>query len=215
MLQISLTLIVKMITGLEDLHELENEVEEDPLLAMFCTIESDDTPSVSTLSRDVERYSVTERRGSYKLILQWLEELKLIEGRVASVDSSKIYTEGEVQEETAEVYDYLKKEKKKGYKIFAIYDPICGILIDFRLFHINKADNPNLIPLIKSARDILGKSTLKKVYFDRGFYDGKHFDWRNKNHILFVCRGKQGTKVADQVSEIPADLHPFALQRES
>jgi len=30
MLQIGLTLIVKMITGLEDLHELENEVEEDP-----------------------------------------------------------------------------------------------------------------------------------------------------------------------------------------
>jgi hypothetical protein len=47
LLQISLTLIVKMITGLEDLHELENEVEDDPLLAMFCTIENDDTPSIS------------------------------------------------------------------------------------------------------------------------------------------------------------------------
>jgi hypothetical protein len=45
MLQISLTLIVKMITGLEDLHELDNEVEDDPLLAMFCTIENDDTPA--------------------------------------------------------------------------------------------------------------------------------------------------------------------------
>ena len=31
--------------GLEDLHELENEVEEYPLLAMFCTIENEDTPS--------------------------------------------------------------------------------------------------------------------------------------------------------------------------
>jgi hypothetical protein len=205
MLQISLTLIVKMITGLEDLHELENEVEDDPLLAMFCTIENDNTPSISTLSRDVERYSVTELRESYKPIIQWLEELELIEGRVASVDSSKIYTEGKIQEGTAEVYDYLKKDKKKGYKIFAIYDPICGILIDFRLFPINKADNPNLIPLIKSARDILGKSTLKKVYFDRGFYDGEHFDWLNKNHIQFVCRGKQRTKVAEQVSEIPME----------
>jgi len=205
MLQISLTLIVKMITGLEDLHELENEVEEDPLLAMFCTIENDDTPSISTLSRDVERYSVTELKESYKPILQWLKELKLIETSVASVDSSKIYTEGQVQEGTDEVYDHLKKEKKKGYKIFAIYDPICGILIDFRLFPINKADNPNLIPLIKSAQDILGKSTLKKVYFDRGFYDGEHFDWLNKNHIQFVCRGKQRTKVAEQVNEIPVE----------
>ena len=205
MLQISLTLIVKMITGLEDLHELENEVEEDPLLAMFCTIESDDTPSIPTLSRDVERYSVTELRESYKLILQWLEELKLIDGSVASVDSSKLYAEGKVQEGTAEVYDYLKKEKKKGYKIFVIYDPVCGILIDFTLFPINKGDSPNLIPLLERARDILGKSTLKKVYFDRGFYDGKHFDWLKKNHIQFVCRGKQGTKVADQVSEIPAE----------
>ena len=205
MLQIGLTLIVKMITGLEDLHELENEVEEDPLLAMFCTIESEDTPSISTLSRDVERYSVTGMRESYKLILQWLKELKLIDGSVIAIDSSKIYAEGKVQEGTDEVYDYLKKEKKRGYKIFAIYDPICGILIDFMLFPINKGDSPNLIPLLERARDILGKSTIKKVYFDRGFYDGEHFDWLNKNHILFVSRGKQNTKVADQVREIPAD----------
>lgn len=86
MLQISLTLIVKMITGLEDLHELENEVEDDPLLAMFCTIGNEDTPSISTLSRDVERYSVTELKESYKPILQWLKELKLIETSIASVD---------------------------------------------------------------------------------------------------------------------------------
>jgi hypothetical protein len=117
----------------------------------------------------VERYSVAELKESCKQILQWLKELKLIDGSVASIDSSKIYAEGKVQEGTAEVYDYIKKENKGGYKIFAIYDPICGILIDFRLFPINKADNPNLIPLIQSARDILGKSTLKKVYFDRGF----------------------------------------------
>jgi len=205
MLQISLTLIVKMTTGLEDLHELENEVEEDPLLAVFCTIESEGTPSISTLSRDVERYSVTGMKESYKRILQWLKELKLIDGSVVAIDSSKIYAEGEVQEGTDEVYDYLKKEKKRGYKIFAIYDPICGILIDFMLFPINKGDSPNLIPLLERARDVLGKSTLKKVYFDRGFYDGKHFNWLNKNRILFVCRGKQNTKVADQVSEIPAE----------
>jgi hypothetical protein len=203
LLQISLTLIVKIFTGLEDLHELENEVEDDPLLAIFCTIENDDTPSISTLSRDVERYSVAELKESYKHILQWLKALKLIDGSVAAIDSSKIYAEGKVQEGTAEVYDHLKKEKKRGYKIFAIYDPICGILIDFRLFPIDKADNSNLIPLIKSARNILGKSTLKKVYFDRGFYDGEHFDWLNKNHIQFASRGKQRTKVADQMSEIP------------
>jgi hypothetical protein len=134
-----------------------------------------------------------------------LKKLKLIDGSVVAVDSSKLYAEGKVQEGTAEVYDYLKKEKKKGYKIFAIYDPIYGILIDFTLFPINKADNPNLIPLIERAQDILGKSTIKKVYFDRGFYDGEHFDWLNKNHIQFASRGKQNTKVADQVSEIPAE----------
>jgi hypothetical protein len=51
------------------------------------------------------------------------------------------------------VYDYLKKEKKKGYKIFAIYDPVCGILIDFTLFPINRGDSPNLIPLIERTRE--------------------------------------------------------------
>jgi len=50
MLQISLTLIVKMITGLEDLHELENEIEEDPLRKMFCTIESEGTPVFQLLT---------------------------------------------------------------------------------------------------------------------------------------------------------------------
>lgn len=34
---------------------------------------------------------------------------------------------------------------------------------------------------------------------------GEHFDWLNKNHIQFVCRGTQRTKVADQVSEIPVE----------
>jgi hypothetical protein len=202
MLQISLTLIVKMITGLEDVHELENEIEDDPLLSMFCTLYDDETPSISTISKDLERYSATEMRESYKLILQWLKELKLIDGSVVAIDSSKIYAEGEIQEGTGEVYDYLKKENKKGYKIFAIYDPVYGILIDFMLFPINKGDSPNLIPLIESAQDFLGKSTRKKVYFDRGFYDGAHFDYLNKNRIQFVSRGKQNTKVADQVREI-------------
>jgi hypothetical protein len=207
MLQISLTLIVKMITGLEDLHELENEIEEDPLLKMFCTIESEGTPSVSTLDRDLNRYSVNELRESYKLIIQWLKELKLIDGTVVAIDSSKIYANGKVQEGTDEVFDHMKKEHKRGYKIFAIYDPVCGILIDFTLCPINKGDNPNLIPLIERAREILGESTIKKVFFDRGFYDGEHFDWLNTNNIKFVCRGKQGTKVAEQVSEIPEEQY--------
>jgi hypothetical protein len=207
MLQISLTLIVKMITGLEDLHELENEIEDDPLLTIFCTIESEDTPSVSTLDRDLDRYSVKDLQESYKLIIQWLKELKLIDGTVVAIDSSKIYAEGKVQEGTDEVYDHIKKEHKKGYKIFAIYDPMGGILIDFTLCPINKGDNPNLIPLIERAREILGESTIKKVFFDRGFYDGEHFDWLNKKNIKFVCRGKQGTKVAEQVSEIPEEQY--------
>ena len=118
MLQISLTLIVKMITGLEDLHELENEIKDDPLLTMFCTIESEETPSVSTLSRNLNRYSVSELQESYKLIIQWLKQLKLIDGTVVAIDSSKIYAEGKVQEGTDEVYDHIKKEHKGGYKIF-------------------------------------------------------------------------------------------------
>jgi hypothetical protein len=109
MLQISLSLIVKMITGLEDMHELENEMAEDPLLARFCTIEGDDTPSISTPGIDLQRYSVTGVRESYKLIIQWLRELKLIEGSIVAIDSSTIYAEGTVQEGTGEVYDYLKK----------------------------------------------------------------------------------------------------------
>jgi hypothetical protein len=158
MLQISLTLIVKMITGLEDLHELENEIGDDPLLTMFCTIESEGTPSISTLDRDLDRYSLNGLRESYKLIIQWLKELKLIDGTVVAIDSSKIYAEGKVQEGTDEVYDHIKKEHKRGYKIFAIYDPICGILIDFTLCPINKGDNPNLISLIERDSENCGEN---------------------------------------------------------
>jgi len=142
-----------------------------------------------------------------------LKELKLIDSTVIAIDSSKIYAEGKVQEGTDEVYDHMKKEHKRGYKIFAIYDPVCGILIDFILCPINKGDNPNLIPLIERAREILGESTIKKVFFDRGFYDGEHFDWLNTNNIKFVCRGKQGTKVAEQVNEILDEQYIEELTR--
>jgi len=195
-----------MITGLEDLHELEHEIGENPLLKMFCTIESESTPSDSTIGRDLKRYSVKDLQDSFKLIIQWLKQLKLIDGTVVAIDSSKIYAEGKVQEGTDEVFDYIKKENKRGYKIFAIYDPT-GLLIEYTLCPINEADSPDLRPLIETAREILGKSTIKKVFFDRGFYDGKTFDWLNKENIKFVCRGKQGTKVAEQVSEIPEEQY--------
>ncbi len=126
MLQISLTLIVKMITGLEDLHELENEIEEDPLLTMFCTIEREGTPSISTLSRDLDRYSVSDLQESYKLIIQWLKELKLIDGTVVAIDSSKIYANGKVQEGTDEVYDHIKKNIREATK-FLLFMILCTV----------------------------------------------------------------------------------------
>ena len=53
-------------------------------------------------------------RVSHKLIIQWLKALKLIEGSIVAIDSSKIYAEG--QEGTAEVYDYHKKSLSEKYR---------------------------------------------------------------------------------------------------
>jgi hypothetical protein len=97
---------------------------------------------------------------------------------------------------TAAAYSISEYPSAKGCASFVVSFTFANRL------SFNHLDQIGITEPIKSARDILGKSTLKKLYFDRGFYEGEHFDWPNKNHIQFVCRGKQRTKVADQVSEI-------------
>jgi hypothetical protein len=81
---------------------------------------------------------------------------------------------------TAAAYSISEYPSAKGCASFVVSFTFANRL------SFNHLDQIGITEPIKSARDILGKSTLKKLYFDRGFYEGEHFDWPNKNHIQFV-----------------------------
>jgi|GEM_PF-996224 len=204
-LQISLSYIVKMILGFKNAYSLDEELEDDIFLQMICTLDGDRTPSKSTLDEDIRRYKEEELRKAYQAIIQWMKILGFVAGEIVAGDSSKIYVDGKTYEGSEEVYDYLKKENVKGYKLFVIYDVVYRIPIYFEVRGINDADGPSLKEMVEKAMEITGKR-IKRVYIDRGFYDEENFLWLDKKeHMEYVTRGKKGTEFYEQAAELGAD----------
>ncbi|RLG32634.1 hypothetical protein DRN97_06905 [Methanosarcinales archaeon] len=204
-LQISLSYIVKIILGFKNAYGLDEELEDDIFLQMICTLDGDRTPSKSTLDEDIRRYKEEELRKAYQAIIQWMKILGFVAGEIVAGDSSKIYVDGKTYEGSEEVYDYLKKENVKGYKLFVIYDVVYRIPIYFEVRGINDADGPSLKEMVEKAMEITGKR-IKRVYIDRGFYDEANFRWLDeKEHIEYVTRGKKGTEFYEQAAELGAD----------
>jgi hypothetical protein len=110
-----------------------------------------------------------------------------VTGEIAAGDSSKIYVNGKTYEGAEEVYDYLKKEKVRGYKLFVIYDVVYRIPIYFEVQGINDADGPSLKQMVEKAMEITGKR-IKRIYIDRGFYDEANFRWLDTEGIEYVTR---------------------------
>jgi hypothetical protein len=203
-LQISLSYIVKMILGFKNAYGLDEELEDDIFLQMICTLDGDRTPSKSTLDEDIRRYKEEELRNAYRAIIQWMKILGFVAGKIVAGDSSKIYVDGLTYEGSEEVYDYLKKENVKGYKLFVIYDVVYRIPIYFEVRGINDADSPSLKEMLEKAMEITGKR-IKRVYIDRGFYDEANFRWLGGAEMEYVTRGKQGTDFYVQAAELGAD----------
>ena len=204
-LQISLSYIVKIILGFKNAYGLDEELEDDVFLQMICTLDGDRTPSKSTLDEDIRRYKEEELRKAYRAIIQWMRILGFVAGEIVAGDSSKIYVDGRTYEGAEEVYDYLKKENVRGYKLFVIYDVVYRIPIYFEVRGINDADGPSLKEMVEKAMEITGKR-IKRVYIDRGFYDEANFRWLDeKEHIEYVTRGKKGTEFYEQAAELGAD----------
>jgi hypothetical protein len=203
-LQISLSYIVKMILGFKNAYGLDEELEDDIFLQMICTLDGDRTPSKSTLDEDIRRYKEEELRKAYRAIIQWMKILGFVAGKIVAGDSSKIYVDGLTYEGSEEVYDYLKKENVKGYKLFVIYDVVYRIPIYFEVRGINDADSPSLKEMLEKAMEITGKR-IKRVYIDRGFYDEANFRWLGEEGMEYVTRGKQGTDFYVQAAELGAD----------
>jgi len=201
-LQISLAYIVKMILGFKNAYCLDEELEDDVFLQMICTLDGDRTPSKSTLDDDIRRYKAEELQKAYRTIIQWMRVLGFVTGATVACDSTKMRVDGLTYEGAEEVFDYQKKENVRGYKLFVIYDVVYRIPIYFEVRGINDADAPPLKEMVKKAKQITGTS-IKRLYIDRGFYDEANFLWLDdKEHIEYVTRGKQGTKLFEQAAEL-------------
>ena len=204
-LQISLAYIVKMILGFKNAYCLDEELEDDVFLQMVCTLDGDRTPSKSTLDDDIRRYKAEELRNAYRAIIQWMRILGFVTGDTIACDSTKMRVDGLTYEGAEEVFDYQRKENVRGYKLFVIYDVVYRILIYFEVRGINDADAPPLKEMVKKAKEITGTS-IKRLYIDRGFYDEANFLWLDdKEHMEYVTRGKQGTKLFEQAAELGDD----------
>lgn len=206
MLQISLTIIVKIILGFKNAHSLDEELDDDIFLQMMCTLDGNITPGKTTFNDDIKRYKEEELRKAYRTIIHWMRLLGLVAGEVVAADATKITVDGKTYEGSEEVLDYLTKKNVTGYKLFVIYDVIYRIPIYFEIRGINEADSPKLQELVKNAMDWTGKK-IKKIYIDRGFYDEDNFMWLNeeKQNIKYVTRGKAGTDFFKQAAKLSDD----------
>jgi len=75
----------------------------------------------------------------------------------------------------------------KGYKLFVIYDVMYRLPIYFKMRGINDADGPSLKEMVEKAMEITGKR-IKRVYIDRGFYNGANFLWFGEEGMEYVTR---------------------------
>jgi Transposase DDE domain len=205
-LQISLSIIVKIILGFKNAYSLDEELEDDIFLQMICTLDGDKTPGKNTLNNDIKRYKEEELRKAYQTIIQWMRLLGLVAGETVAADASKITVDGKTYEGSEKVYDHQTKQNVTGYKLFVIYDVIYRIPIYFEIRGINEADSPKLQELVKNAMEWTGKK-IKKIYIDRGFYDEDNFMWLNqeKRNIKYVTRGKAGTDFFKQAAKLSDD----------
>jgi len=205
-LQISLSIIVKIILGFKNAYTLDEELDDDIFLQMICTLDGDKTPGKTTLNDDIKRYKEEELRKAYRTIIQWMGLLGLVAGEIVAADASKITVDGKTYEGSEEVFDHMTKKNVTGYKLYVIYDVVYRIPIYFEIRGINEADGPILQDLVKKAMEWTGKK-IKKIFIDRGFYGEDNFMWFNKEkqNIKYVTRGKAGTDFFNQAAKLSDD----------
>ena len=165
-LQISLAILAEMILGFENDYWLEEGLESDALLKIFCTLADGKTPSRTTLNRDIRmRYDPDDVKLTFAALIQWLKVLGLLRVVTIAIDSSKLYVNGKLYENTAKVREQFKTVE--GYKLFVVYEAYLKVPIHLEFVPMNTADNTILINLLKESMRVVGK--IKRVLIDRGF----------------------------------------------
>lgn len=204
-LQISLSILAEMILGFESDYWLEEGLESDALLEIFCTLADGKTPSRTTLNRDIrERYDPDDVKRTFEALIQWLKVLGLLRVVTVAIDSSKLYVNGKLYENTAKVREQFKTVE--GYKLFVVYEAYLKVPIYLEFVPMNTADNTILINLLEESMRVVGK--IKRVLIDRGFYDETNFAWmRRHGGIEYIAPGKEGTGISKFVHDIPGDKY--------
>jgi len=203
-LQISLAILAEMILGFENDYLLEEGLESDALLKIFCTLADGKTPSRTTLNRDIRmRYDPDDVKLTFAALIQWLKVLGLLRVVTVAIDSSKLYVNGKLYENTAKVREQFKTVE--GYKLFVVYEAYLKVPIHLEFVPMNTADNTILINLLKESMRVVGK--IKRVLIDRGFYDEMNFEWMRRPGIEYIIPGKEGTEIREFVHAIPDDKY--------
>jgi len=199
-LQISLSILAEMILGVENDYLLEEGLESDALLEIFCTLADGKTPSRTTLNRDIRtRYDPDDVKRTFEALIQWLKVLGLLRVVTIAIDSSKLYVNGKWYENTAKVREQFKTVE--GYKLFVVYEAYLKVPIYLEFVPMNTADNTILINLLEESMRVVGK--IKRVLIDRGFYDETNFEWMRRHGIEYIAPGKEGTEISKFVHDIP------------
>ena len=108
-LQINLSILAEMILGVENGYWLKEGLENDALLEIFCTLADGKTSSRTTLNRDIRtRYDPEDVKCTFEVLIQWLKVLGLLRVVIVAIDSSKLYVNGKLYENTAKVREQFK-----------------------------------------------------------------------------------------------------------
>lgn len=213
--KITLGIIISIITSYKNSAKIEEKFDDEPLLQWILGFDDGETPSKSTLGRDILRYDSKDVEEVYIRLIRWMRFLGLVIGEVLVLDSTKISVDGKTYESIGEGVDYVDGKRKKGYKVFALYDAASDVVIYFDIKPLNDSDCPTLKEYIEKAQQILGKHKIKKIYIDRGFYDEDTLVWLKREcGIDFITRGKNNTSIYKQAVKNAENYDEVVIEHE-
>ncbi len=213
--KITLGIIISIITRYKNSKKIDEKFDDEPFLQRILGFDDGETPSKSTLGRDILRYDSKDVEEVYIRLIRWMRFLGLAIGEGLVLDSTKIAVDGKTYELIGEGVDYVDGKRKKGYKVFALYDAVFDVVIYFNIKPLNDSDCPTLKEYIEKARQILGKNKIKKIYIDRGFYDEDTLVWLKREcGIDFIIRGKSNTAIHKQAVKNAENYEEVVIEHE-
>jgi len=159
-------------------------------------------PNQSTADRFIKHLNSTAIQAIGDKLLQLLKKDKVVRGRVIAFDATYLEVYGKYKL-AAKVYCYLAKRKILGFKLMVAYDVEAQVPILWQLVPANHHETKYLVPMIKEIRKKGYKP--RTVLFDKGYYDGNHFQWLCRHKIRFITPAKEYNPVKEEMECITLD----------